>query len=175
MDEKSRAQLLRIVFKSRPELLDLAAPKITPNIRRRSHYNLKKFERIERLVEKIHDDILLDDFETAVEKVGPLSFWSVKENKFSILFLSVTNNFCVNIFLLNLFFKKCPKTVFWLFFQKFARGAENLATIGAKQCFGRARKINLVDKKKGRQNFRIFFWKSPPPLEKILDPPLSNT
>ena len=40
------------------------------------------------------------------------------------------------------FFKKCPK-------------------IGAKQCFGRARKINLVDlkKKKGRQNF----GKSAPP------------
>ena len=47
------------------------------------------------------------------------------------------------------------------------------AIIGAKECFVRARKINLVDlkKKKVRQNFRIFF-ENPPPLEKILDPPL---
>ena len=45
--------------------------------------------------------------------------------------------------------------------------------IGAKQCFGSARKINLVDlKKKGRQNFRIFLKIRLPPLEKILDPPL---
>ena len=65
-----------------------------------------------------------------------------------------------------------PKnTFFGLFSQKFACGAENFAKIGAKQFFGRARKINLVDLKKGRQNFR-FFFENPPPLEKILDPPL---
>ena len=64
---------------------------------------------------------------------------------------------------LSKFFKKCPKT--FLFFQKFACGAENLAKIGAKQCFGRARKINLVDlkkKEKGRQNFGKFLKIRPP-------------
>ena len=45
--------------------------------------------------------------------------------------------------------KKVPKNAFFgLFFQNFARGAENLAKIGTKQCFGRARKINMVDFKK---------------------------
>ena len=63
---------------------------------------------------------------------------------------------------------------FGLFFQKFACGAQILAKIGIKQCFKRTRKINLVDlknKKKFRQNFRSFFG-NPPPLEKIIDPPL---
>ena len=59
------------------------------------------------------------------------------------------------IFLSN-FFKNCPKTAFFtLFFQKLACGAENLAKVGAKQCFGRARKINLVDLKKRSSKF----WK----------------
>ena len=53
-------------------------------------------------------------------------------------------------FFLSKFFKKCPKTAF-------------LSKIRANQCFGRARKINLVDLKKGRQNFGNFFWKSAPP------------
>ena len=40
-------------------------------------------------------------------------------------------------------------------------------------CFGRARKINLIDLiKRGRQGFEVFFLKIPPPLEKILDPHL---
>ena len=51
------------------------------------------------------------------------------------------------------FFKKCLKTPFLAFFQNFACGAENLSKIGTKQCLGRARKINLVDLKKGRQYF----------------------
>ena len=52
---------------------------------------------------------------------------------------------------------------------------ENLAKIGKKQCFGRARKINLVDLKINRQIFGKFFENTPPPpLEKILDPPLGE-
>ena len=78
----------------------------------------------------------------------------------------------ITIFL-SKFFKKCPKTAFLtVFCQKFDYGAENFAKMGTKQCFGRARKINLVDlKKKCRQYFGKFF-ENPPPLEKILDPPL---
>ena len=47
-----------------------------------------------------------------------------------------------------------------------------LVKTGTKQCFGRARKINLADLKKGRQ---IFFLIRLPPLEKILYPPLYQT
>ena len=81
-----------------------------------------------------------------------------------------TRFFCQN------FSKSAQKRLFLLFFQKFACGAEHLAKIGAKHCFGRALKINLVDlkKKKSRPNFRIFFKNPPPPLEKILDPPLDK-
>ena len=43
------------------------------------------------------------------------------------------------------------------FFQKFACGAENFAEIGAKQCFGRAQKINLFDLKKRSSKFSISF------------------
>ena len=61
-------------------------------------------------------------------------------------------NFSVKVF------QKVPKNAFFgLLFQNFACGAENFAKIGTKQCFGRAREINLVDLKKGRQNFRNFF------------------
>ena len=69
-----------------------------------------------------------------------------------------------NAIFLSKFFKKCPKTAFLtvFFFQKFACGATKFAKIGAKQCFGGARKINLVDLKK-RSKFSIFFWKSAPP------------
>ena len=70
-----------------------------------------------------------------------------------------------------------PKNGFFdLFFQKIACGAENLSKTESFYCFGRARKINLIDlkKKKGRQNFRKFF-ENPPPLEKILDPPLGTS
>ena len=72
-----------------------------------------------------------------------------------------TRFFCQN------FSKIAQKRLFWLFFQKFACGAENLAKVGAKQCFGRARKNNLVDlrKKKGRQNFGKFFENPSPPRE----------
>ena len=47
-------------------------------------------------------------------------------------------------------FQKVPKNAFFdcFFFQKFACGAENVAKIGAKQCFGRPQKINLVQLKK---------------------------
>ena len=61
----------------------------------------------------------------------------------------------------TLFFVKNFLTVF----QKLACGAENLAKVGAKQCFGRARKINLVDLKKSRQNFEKF-CENPPPSRK---------
>ena len=57
-----------------------------------------------------------------------------------------TQFFCQN------FSKSAQKRLFWLFFQKFACGAENFAKIGAKQCFGRARKINLVDLKKNHRS-----------------------
>ena len=53
-------------------------------------------------------------------------------------------------------------------FQKFACGAENLAKIGAKQCFGRTQKINLIDlKKKKKKVVKIFdfFLKIRPPRE----------
>ena len=72
------------------------------------------------------------------------------------------------------FSKNAQKRLFLLFFQqKFACNAENLAKIGAKQCFGRARKINLVDLKikKVIKIFEFFLKIPPPPLEKILDPP----
>ena len=70
-----------------------------------------------------------------------------------------------------------PKNAFFgLFFQNFACGAKNLAKIGTKRCFGRARKINLVDLKKRPSKFSKIFWKpTPPPLEKILDPSLTPT
>ena len=68
-----------------------------------------------------------------------------------------TRFFCQN------FSKSAQKRLFWLFFQKFACGAENLAKIGAKQCFGRTRKINLVDLKKRLSKFWNIFWKSAPP------------
>ena len=61
-----------------------------------------------------------------------------------------------------------PKNAFFdPFFQNFACGAKKLAKIDTKPCFGRARKINLVDlkKKKSRQNFRNFFENPPPPRE----------
>ena len=72
-------------------------------------------------------------------------------------------NFSVKIF------QKVPKNAFFgLFFQNFACSAKSLAKIGTKQCFGRARKINLVYLKKFFENHPP----PPPPLEKILDPPL---
>ena len=62
-----------------------------------------------------------------------------------------------NAIFLSTFFKKCPKTAFLTVFQKFACGADNFAKIGAKQCLGRARKINLVDlKKKSSKFWKIF-------------------
>ena len=69
--------------------------------------------------------------------------------------------FCQN------FSKSAQKRLFWLFFQKFACGAQNFSKIGAKQCFGRARKTNLVDlkKKKRSSKFWKIFWKSAPPRE----------
>ena len=78
-----------------------------------------------------------------------------------------------NAIVLSTFSKKCPKTAFLtcFFFQKFACGAENMAKTGTIYCFRRARKINLVDLKKSRQNFWSFF-KIPNPLQKILDQPL---
>ena len=56
------------------------------------------------------------------------------------------------------------KTPFWPVFQHFACNAQNLAKTGAKQCFGRSRKINLFELKKG-QSFRTFFENPSPPRE----------
>ena len=71
--------------------------------------------------------------------------------------------------------ERAKKTKF--FCQNFSKSAqkraENLAKIGAKQCFGRARKINLIDlKKKVVKIFEIFFLKSQPTPPPLLDPPL---
>ena len=81
-----------------------------------------------------------------------------------------------NAIFLSKFFKKCPKRLFWLFFQKNCLRRRKFSQNRGKtvlQCFGRARKINLVDLKKKRSTkFWNFFWKSAPPLEKILDPSL---
>ena len=66
-----------------------------------------------------------------------------------------------------------PKNGFFdLFFLKIACGAENLAKTGSFYCFGRARKINLIDLKKKVVKIFENFFENPPPLEKILDPPL---
>ena len=63
-------------------------------------------------------------------------------------------------------FQKVPKNGFFgLFFQKTACGAENLARTGSFHCLGRAWKINLIDLKKGRPNFRKFFENPPSPRE----------
>ena len=54
-------------------------------------------------------------------------------------------------------FQKLPKNGFFDYFFKKLPAAKNLAKIGAKQCFGRARKINLVDlKKKVVKDFDFF-------------------
>ena len=67
----------------------------------------------------------------------------------------------------QLIFRALPKHGFVPISAKF------LAEIGTKPCFGRARKINLVDlKKKVVKIFENFLKIRPPPLEKILDPPL---
>ena len=70
-------------------------------------------------------------------------------------------------FFCNIFSKSAQKRLFWLFFQKFACGPENFAKIGAKQSFGRARKINLVDlKKKVVKILENFLKIRPPPSRK---------
>ena len=74
------------------------------------------------------------------------------------------NFFCQN-------FPKLPKNGFFdlFFFQNIACGAEILAKTESFYCFRRARKINLADLNKGRQNFRKFFEN--PPL-RFQNPPL---
>ena len=67
--------------------------------------------------------------------------------------------FCQN------FSKIAQKRLFWLFFQKSACGAENIAKVGAKQCFGKPRKINLVDLKKKVVKILENFLKIRPPQE----------
>ena len=61
-------------------------------------------------------------------------------------------------------FPKKPKNAFFAFFQNFACGAENLAKIGTKHCFGRAGNINLVDQKKVNKIRKLF--ENPPPWRK---------
>ena len=70
------------------------------------------------------------------------------------------------LFFLSRFFKKCLKTAFLTCFFK------NLAKTGTFYCFRRARKTNLVDLKK--KVVKIIENPPPPPLEKILDPPLNR-
>ena len=71
------------------------------------------------------------------------------------------------------FSKKCPKTPFWPVFSKFCLRLKTFDQKRSFWCFGRARKIKLIDLKKSSTRFSKFFWKSAPPhLEKILDPPL---
>ena len=64
------------------------------------------------------------------------------------------------------------------FFQNFGCGAKNLVQIGSFYCSGGAQKRNLVDlKKKGRQMLSKKLEnppRIPPPLEKIVDPPLGS-
>ena len=65
---------------------------------------------------------------------------------------------------MSTFFKKGPKTVFLTVFSKIWLRRKNFAKIGAKQCFERARKINLVDlKKKIVKIFECFLKIRPPP------------
>ena len=53
-------------------------------------------------------------------------------------------------------FQKVPKNGFFdLFFQKIACGAENLSKTGSFYCFGRARKINLIDLKKKKKSSKF--------------------
>ena len=63
-------------------------------------------------------------------------------------------------------FQKVRKNAFFaLFFQNFDCSAENFAKIGAKQCFGRARKINQFGRPKKKKVVKIFdfFFENPPP------------
>ena len=98
------------------------------------------------------------------------SFWPTEPKIFlKALWAPVYTNFEAerapkNAIFLSTLSKKCPKTAFLtcFFFQKFACSAENLVYLRSK-CFGRARKINLVGLKKGRQNFRKLFENPPSP------------
>ena len=63
----------------------------------------------------------------------------------------------------QLFSKNAKNAVLACFFQNFACGAGNLAKARSFHCFGKARKINLVDLKKVDKNFENFL-KIPPSL-----------
>ena len=63
-------------------------------------------------------------------------------------------NFLVKIF------QKVPKNAFWLVFSKFSPEAKKILPKQGLLCFGRARKINLVELTK----------KTLDPLRKIVDP-----
>ena len=81
------------------------------------------------------------------------------------------------VFLVKIF-QKVPKNGFFDLFFQIACGAESLAKTGSFYCFGRARNVNLIDPKKKKKVVKIFenFLKiRPPPLEKILDPPLRTS
>ena len=72
------------------------------------------------------------------------------------------------------FSKKCLKTPFLACFFKILPAAQTIwPKLGQKPCFGRARKINLVDLKKNVKIFKKFLKSAA--LEKILDPPLKTT
>ena len=71
-------------------------------------------------------------------------------------------------FSLSKFFKKCPKTAFLTVFLEICLRRRKFSQNGGKKCFGRSSKNQFgrpKKKKKGRQNFRIFFENPPPPRE----------
>ena len=82
-----------------------------------------------------------------------------------------------------LFLRESARQKNHFFCQNFSKSAkkrlfpkENLAKIGGKTVLWESAKnkneFGRPKKKKGRQNFGKFFENPPPPLEKILDPPL---
>ena len=78
-----------------------------------------------------------------------------------------------NAIFLSKFFKKCPKTAFLTVFSEICLRRRKFSQNGGKKVLWESSKnqFGRPKKKKGRQNFRIFF-ENPPLLEKILDPPL---
>ena len=79
-----------------------------------------------------------------------------------------------NAIFLSTFFKKCPKTAFLTVFSKICKRRRKFYQNMGKTVLRESSKnqFDRPKKKKGRQNFGKFFENPPPPLEKILDPPL---
>ena len=78
-----------------------------------------------------------------------------------------------NAIFLSKFFKKCPKTAFLTVFSKICLRRRKFSQNRGKTVLWESSKNQFGrPKKKGSQNFGKFF-ENPPPLEKILDPPLT--